>query len=103
MWQSQALANSGKFAVFQLKTAILTVGAEMAVQPKFLVLLGPTASGKTELAMALAREMDAEILSMDSMQVYRGMDIGTAKPTRVECGSVRHHLIDQVDPSESFT
>lgn len=75
----------------------------MAVSCDLIVILGPTASGKSALAMSLARLLGAEILSVDSMQVYRGMDIGTAKPTHKEQAQVRHHLIDLVDPSESFT
>lgn len=76
---------------------------EMAVIEPILVILGPTASGKSELAMAIAREAGAEILSVDSMQVYRGMDIGTAKPAPAEQAQVRHHLIDVVEPTEQFT
>jgi len=67
------------------------------------VILGPTASGKSDLAMALARRWGAEILSVDSMQVYRGMDIGTAKPSAAEQADVRHHLIDLVGPDQTFT
>lgn len=67
-----------------------------------IVILGPTASGKSALAMSVAEKWGAEILSVDSMQVYRGMDIGTAKPTVSERRRVRHHLIDLVDPNESF-
>ena len=74
----------------------------MAVPP-ILVILGPTASGKSALAMAVARQTKAEILSVDSMQVYRGMDIGTAKPTAAERKEIPHHLIDIVEPNESFT
>lgn len=70
---------------------------------ELLVILGPTASGKSALAMALAERVGAEILSIDSMQVYRGMEIGTAKPTADEQQRVRHHVIDVVDPSETFT
>jgi tRNA dimethylallyltransferase len=66
-------------------------------------LLGPTASGKSAVAMAIARTVGAEILSVDSMQVYRGMDIGTAKPTPVERAEVRHHLIDLADPEDVVT
>jgi tRNA dimethylallyltransferase len=62
------------------------------------VLTGPTASGKTALAIEIAQRMDAEIVSMDSMAVYRGMDIGTAKPTADERRRVFHHLIDVLDP-----
>ena len=68
-----------------------------------LVILGPTASGKSELALRLAEEPGGEILSVDSMQVYRAMDIGTAKPSADEQKRVPHHLIDVVDANESFT
>jgi tRNA dimethylallyltransferase len=66
-------------------------------------LTGPTSCGKTPLAIAVAQELDAEIISLDSMAIYRGMDIGTAKPTPEQQNAVRHHLIDIVDPSESFS
>jgi tRNA dimethylallyltransferase len=66
-------------------------------------LLGPTASGKTEMAIKLAGHLGAEIISVDSMQVYRGMDIGTAKPTVLERAGIVHHLIDVADPSEEFS
>jgi tRNA dimethylallyltransferase len=81
----------------------LTVNADMAVLPPILVILGPTASGKSALADELARQTGAEILSVDSMQVYRGMDIGTAKPTATERARVQHHLIDVADPNQLFT
>ena len=70
-----------------------------------LVLVGPTASGKSALAMAIARRRapDVELVSVDSMQVYRGMDIGTAKPTAEERSEVRHHLVDLVEATEEFT
>ena len=66
-----------------------------------LVLTGPTGCGKSAWALALAPELNAEIISMDSMTLYRGMDIGTAKPTREERQQVPHHLIDILDPWES--
>ena len=75
----------------------------MADIGKIVVVLGPTASGKSALALHLARLMRGEILCIDSMTVYRGMDIGTAKPTRQEQAEIRHHLLDVVDPNESFT
>ena len=75
----------------------------MSFRTHLLVILGPTASGKTDLALRLARRTGAEILSVDSMQVYRGMDIGTAKPTAAELAEVKHHLVDQVGPTEGFT
>ncbi len=68
-----------------------------------LALVGPTASGKTEAAIELALRMDAEIVLVDSMTVYRGMDIGTAKPTREERERVPYHLVDLVDPGEEFS
>jgi tRNA dimethylallyltransferase len=68
-----------------------------------LVILGPTASGKSALAYALARRRGAEILSVDSMQVYRAMDIGTAKPTAEDRAAVPHHLLDVVEANETFT
>ena len=75
----------------------------MTASPSIYAIIGPTASGKSDLAMALARQTGGEILSVDSMQVYRGMDVGTAKPTAAERREVRHHLIDVVDPTEPFT
>src|SRR5689334_8946152 len=63
-----------------------------------IYLTGPTASGKTAVGMHLARSLDAEIIALDSMTLYRGMDIGTAKPTLEERGGVPHHLIDVLDP-----
>lgn len=68
-----------------------------------LALVGPTASGKTEAAIDLAERLGAEIVSVDSMLVYRGMDVGTAKPTFEQRARVPHHLIDVADPEESFT
>ncbi len=68
-----------------------------------LGIVGPTASGKTDLAMALARRLPVEIVVADSRQVYRGMDIGTAKPEAAARAEVPHHLIDLVDPDEPFT
>jgi tRNA dimethylallyltransferase len=66
-------------------------------------LVGPTASGKTTAAIALAEAWGAEIVSVDSMSVYRGMDLGTAKPSRADRERVVHHLLDVADPSERFT
>lgn len=70
---------------------------------KLLALVGPTAVGKTALSIALAQKIGAEIISCDSMQVYRGMDIGTAKATVEERKNVPHHLIDIVEPDVNFT
>jgi tRNA dimethylallyltransferase len=65
------------------------------------VLTGPTGAGKTQLGIELAQRLDAEIISMDSMALYRRMDIGTAKPTPAQRGAVRHHLVDVLEPWES--
>jgi tRNA dimethylallyltransferase len=70
---------------------------------RVLALLGPTASGKSALAMALAERLPVEIVVMDSAQVYRGMDIGTAKPSAEERARVPHHLIDLVDPDQPYS
>lgn len=67
------------------------------------ILSGPTASGKTALALPLARRLDAEIVSVDSMAVYRGLDIGTAKPTAEQRAAVPHHLVDVVEPGEAYS
>jgi len=71
--------------------------------PRFIALAGPTASGKTAVALALAREHPVEIVSVDSALVYRGMDIGTAKPSAEELRAVPHHLIDILDARESYS
>jgi len=71
--------------------------------PRAIVLLGPTASGKSSLAADLAARLPVEIVSMDSAQVYRGMDIGTAKPSAAERARVPHHLIDVVDPDQAYS
>jgi len=70
---------------------------------KVIAIVGPTAVGKTALAIELARRYNGEIISCDSMQIYRGMDIGTAKPTKEELSLVKHHLIDIKMPNESFS
>ena len=68
-----------------------------------LVVCGPTASGKTRLSIDLAKRFDGEVVSADSMQIYRGMDIGTAKPTEAEKNGVPHHMLDIVDPDKAFS
>ena len=75
----------------------------MSELPVILAVVGPTASGKSALALELARRLDGEIISCDSMQIYRGMDIGTAKPTAAERALVPHHLIDIREPEEDFS
>lgn len=71
--------------------------------PPVLALLGPTASGKTDLALALAERWPIDIVNMDSAQVYRGMDIGTAKPDAAARARAPHHLFDHVDPAEAYS
>ncbi len=73
------------------------------MKSRLLCLLGPTAVGKTEIAIQLAQRLNAEIVSVDSRQIYRQMDIGTAKPTLEEQRAARHHLIDCVDISQPFS
>ena len=72
-------------------------------QPTVLALVGPTAVGKTALSLTVAAALDTEIISVDSRQVYRGMDIGTAKPTAAERACIRHHLLDVVAPDEEYS
>jgi tRNA dimethylallyltransferase len=77
-------------------------GAGGRATPRALAIIGPTASGKTALSIEVARRLGGEVVSMDSRSVYRGMDVGTAKPTPEERGGVPHHGIDLVEPSERF-
>lgn len=78
------------------------VERRVASAPRIVVVTGPTASGKSALALALARELGGEIVSADSMQVYRHLDIGTAKPSAAERREVPHHLVDVAEPEESY-
>ena len=73
------------------------------MKPKAIAIMGPTATGKTAAALAIAKAIPAEIISVDSALVYREMDIGTAKPSAEELASVPHHLIDIIDPTESYS
>lgn len=70
---------------------------------KIIAIAGPTASGKSALALELCKRLDGELISLDSMQIYRGLDIGTAKPTKAEQAEVCHHMIDICEPTESFS
>jgi tRNA dimethylallyltransferase len=72
-------------------------------RPLALAIMGPTASGKTAAALAIARDIPSEIISVDSALVYRGMDIGTAKPSRAERAAAPHHLIDIIDPLDAYS
>ncbi|MEQ1486379.1 tRNA (adenosine(37)-N6)-dimethylallyltransferase MiaA [Methyloglobulus sp.] len=76
---------------------------QITSHPPAIFLMGPTASGKSALAVQLAQTLNGEIISVDSALVYRGMDIGTAKPTLAERGDIPHHLIDILDPTDSFS
>jgi len=77
--------------------------AQMKEKPRVLVIVGPTASGKTSLSIALAKKFEGEIISADSRQVYRRLDIGTGKVTEEEMDAVPHHLLDVVDPQHVYT
>jgi tRNA dimethylallyltransferase len=78
------------------------MGVSGRAKPRIAIIVGPTGVGKTAMALALAARLGGEIVSADSMQVYRGMDIGTAKPTPEERQRIPHHLLDVVDPDEPF-
>ena len=73
------------------------------MKPKVIVIVGPTASGKTALSIEIAKKIDGEIISADSMQIYRDMNIGTAKVTKEEMQGIKHYLIDVVSPEERYT
>lgn len=73
------------------------------MKPKLICIVGPTASGKTALSIALAKQLDTEVISSDSMQLYRGMDIGTAKPDMAERDGVVHHMFDVAEAGETFS
>jgi tRNA dimethylallyltransferase len=81
----------------------MTQKVVMSVGEKLVVLIGPTAVGKTKMSIELAKRLNAEIISGDSMQIYKGMDIGTAKITKQEMDGIPHHLIDIKDPAEPFS
>ena len=73
------------------------------MKKKIIAVVGPTASGKSALALELAKEYGGEIVSCDSMQIYKKMNIGTAKPTKDELSLIRHHMIDIAEPDENFS
>jgi len=72
-------------------------------KPKVIVICGPTASGKTALSIELAKKINGEIISSDSMQIYKNMDIGTAKPSKEEMQGIPHHLLDFVEPNQRYS
>lgn len=73
------------------------------MKPKVIVIVGPTASGKTALSIELSKKIDGEIVSCDSMQIYKYMNIGSAKPTIEEMQGIKHYMIDIVDPDKRFS
>ena len=100
----EAAAAAGLPTLDAAAEAALRARARLAAAQRVIVVLGPTAGGKSDLAMELARRLGGELVSADSMQVYRGMDVGTAKPTAAERAEIPHHLIDLVDAwHEGFT
>lgn len=72
-------------------------------KPKVIVICGPTASGKTKLSIELAKTIDGEIVSCDSMQIYKDMNIGTAKVTKEEAQGVKHYLVDFISPDQRYS
>ncbi len=72
-------------------------------KPKVIVICGPTASGKTALSIELAKKINGQIVSSDSMQIYKDMNIGTAKPTKEEMQGIKHYLLDFVSPDERYS
>src|SRR5690606_3587532 len=81
----------------------VTQSEMMSSTPPIIWLMGPTAAGKTDLAIRIARRLPVEIVSVDSALVYRGMDIGTAKPEPHVLAEIRHHLVDILEPTESYS
>ena len=76
---------------------------EENIKPKVVVICGPTASGKTALSIELAKKINGEIISCDSMQIYKDMNIGTAKPTKEEMQGIKHYLLDYVLPTKRYS
>ena len=79
------------------------MGEQQTKKKKILAVVGPTASGKSRLAVELAKALGGEVISCDSMQIYRDMNVGTAKPTQEETEGIPHHLIDFADPHQAFS
>jgi tRNA dimethylallyltransferase len=108
-WPLDAVAASGANGASLTRTAGVNpkldelMDPAMKPQPLCVSLMGPTASGKTDLAVALAERLPLEIISVDSALVYRGMDIGTAKPDAVTLARAPHHLIDIIEPTASYS
>ena len=86
-----------------LTTHLATFLATPSALPKIVVIYGPTACGKTAMSLEVAHQLDSEIISVDARQIYTGMDIGTGKVTPKEMGTIPHHMLDVIDPSEKFS
>ena len=86
-----------------MKNKNVGVGLTSTKKPVVIVICGPTASGKTALSIELAKQINGEIVSADSMQIYKDMDIGSAKPTKEEMGDIKHYMIDFVFPDERYS
>src|SRR5208337_3348281 len=99
--QSQVDLSAGMVAA--VNPAQTTSGGFAAADPLAVLLLGPTGSGKTALSLQLGERFGGEVVSCDSVAVYRGMDLGTAKPTKEERARLPHHLIDVAEPDQPFT
>lgn len=100
-WSKEKLGTGGKRMRREQTEDVLVQGTKQ--KPQVFVIVGPTASGKTKLGIEVAKRHNGEIVSADSMQIYRGMDIGTAKPSKEEMEGVVHHMLDVVDPTESYS
>lgn len=97
------LSGSAARSSLVKQSAAAANSPDRAPEPLVVLLLGPTGSGKTALSLALGEHFSGEIVSCDSVAVYRGMDLGTAKPTPEECARLPHHLLDVADPDQPFT
>ena len=95
--------DAAPFDLTNISNSVKSFSLENSTQEKVLVILGATATGKSSLAMKLAETLDTEIISADSMAVYKNFNIGTAKPSAQELKKVRHHLIDILEPNEKFS
>ena len=96
-------ANDSRSFERKLVRVQVSLPAHVKRQQKLLVIVGPTSSGKSALAVELARKLGGEVISADSRQVYRGLDVGTGKISKREMKGVRHHLLDVASPEDSFT
>ena len=95
--------DAAKFDLTKIVNQIKSLSLDTSLKEKVAVILGATATGKSALAVKLAEIFDTEIISADSMSVYKNFNVGTAKPSEVERGKVQHHLIDILEPNEKFS